>query len=94
MSSDVRTALGSALVAFAALVDTPVVGAAWDHASALEGYTVGGLVGHVVSGTSSVFRYLAVDLLIAAGRRSRGDLAVLRALTRGERDTVAALRVL
>lgn len=58
MSRDIRAALTSALVAFATLVDTPAVGAAWDDASALDGYTVGGLVGHVVSSTSSVYRYI------------------------------------
>ena len=36
----------------------------------------------------------AMDVLVAVGRRRHGDLAVLRALTRRERDQVEALRVL
>ena len=35
-----------------------------------------------------------LDCLVRMGRRRHGDLAVLRALTRRERDDVAALRVL
>lgn len=35
---------------------------------------------------------LAIHCLVSLGRRRHGDLAVLRALTRRERDTVAALR--
>ena len=36
----------------------------------------------------------AVDLLVAAARERHGDIAVLQALARRERDTVMALRVL
>lgn len=37
---------------------------------------------------------VAIDLLVAAGAQRHGGLAVLRALTRRERDDVEALRVL
>ncbi|GAB7191520.1 hypothetical protein NUM3379_22280 [Kineococcus sp. NUM-3379] len=37
---------------------------------------------------------LAVDLLVAAARQRSGDVAVLHALARRERDTAGALRVL
>ncbi|MBC7762607.1 MAG: hypothetical protein H7201_12605 [Candidatus Saccharibacteria bacterium] len=36
----------------------------------------------------------AVDVLVAVARERHGDIAVLRALSRRERDTVMALRVL
>jgi hypothetical protein len=36
----------------------------------------------------------AIDVLVAVGRRNHGDLGVLRALTRRERDDVDALHVL
>jgi hypothetical protein len=37
---------------------------------------------------------IAIEVLVSVGRTKHGDVAVLRALTRRERDTVDALRVL
>jgi uncharacterized protein (TIGR03083 family) len=54
----VRTAFLGALVSFRDLAADDVVAAAWHEPSALAGYSVGGLVGHAVSCTQVIERYL------------------------------------
>lgn len=42
----------------AALIDSEAVSSAWESASALDGYTVGGLAGHLARAVLTVERYL------------------------------------
>ena len=56
--SEVRSALMGALAAFVDLVHVEAVGEAWGEPSALSGYTVGALTGHVLSTASAIERYL------------------------------------
>jgi hypothetical protein len=65
------------------LVASDRVAARWDEPSALPGMTTGELTAH-----------LARAVLQVAARRRHGDVAVLRALARRERDQVDAARVL
>jgi uncharacterized protein (TIGR03083 family) len=57
MDDLVRTFLATGGVVRDALAD-PAVATAWDRPSALEGYTVGGLAGHLARGVLTVARYL------------------------------------
>ena len=72
-SSDeaVRSAFLEALQSFRDLVNSDAVGEAWQEPSAVAGYTVAGLVGHVLSTASAVERYLdlepGTDVPIARG---------------------------
>lgn len=86
--------------AAAALIDSDAVAAAWDAASALEGYAVGGLAGHLARAVLTVERYLdqpsppgGADLSDAAGYFTRvlGDHDPLDSqLHRSVRDRGAA----
>ena len=60
-SAEIRRAFFDVLDAFRALAATSEVATAWTKASALEGYDVGSLVGHVVSATGALERYLDGD---------------------------------
>lgn len=56
--TSVRAVFLDALEQFLAFVDRPPVATAWEAGSALPDYTTGALVGHVLSATSALERYL------------------------------------
>jgi len=58
---EVRSAFLEALQSFRDLVNSDAVAGAWNEPSALAGYTVAGLVGHVLSAASAVERYLDLE---------------------------------
>jgi hypothetical protein len=58
---EVRTAFLEALQSFRELVNSNAVAAAWQGPSALAGYTVAGLVGHVLSAVLAVERCLDLE---------------------------------
>jgi hypothetical protein len=82
--------LATAAVASGLLRD-PSLARRWDEPSALDGFAVSGLAGHLAGNVSNVESEEAADLVVVALARiavgRRGLPPVLRALSRRERAT-------
>src|SRR5438309_1811510 len=97
--ADIRATFLATVADLQPLVAAPEVGRRWAEPSALAQMTVHAddlavSVGVEPPRLPFLATTIAIETLVAVARHRHGDIAVLRALARRERDDIDALRVL